>query len=106
MEKTLKKITQSEMIKRISAESNYTQYAIKDIIDCMDHVIVSMLAEANPDDGCEIKVSKHIKAGVRVLNPSTKYNITTGEMFETKKRTKPWIRLLNGCKRAVNDTHE
>ena len=75
MEKTLKKITQGEMIKRISAESNYTQYAIKDIIDCMDHVIVSMLAEANPDDGCEIKVSKHIKAGVRVLNPSTKCSL-------------------------------
>lgn len=54
-------ITREEMIRELSAKSNYHMKDIREVLRCMDEVVIEKLSEVTPDDEIAVQIVQGVK---------------------------------------------
>lgn len=94
---------QNDLVTEVSKRSRYTKKAIREILNCMDDVLLDIISQADEHTDVVVKISKRIKAGGTYSKGTNKYSPLTETMYQTKPRIKPMIRFLKDCTHKVNE---
>ena len=54
-------ITRDEMVRKLSAKSGYNMKDIREVLRCMDDVVIEELGEVTPDDEVAIQIVQGVK---------------------------------------------
>ena len=54
-------ITREEMIRKLSAKSKYHMKDIREVLHCMDEIVIEELSEVTPDDEVAIQIVQGVK---------------------------------------------
>lgn len=95
----------NEFIKMVSNNSDYTQVAIRGILDAVDRTITDELSKANQDRSVTIKVTNCILADSRYIG-STRKILPSGQEIMTKPRIKTNARLNPKITKKINNYEE
>lgn len=54
-------ITREDLIRKLSAKSNYHMQDIREVLRCMDEVVIEELSEVTPDDEVAVQLVQGVK---------------------------------------------
>ena len=54
-------ITRDEMVRKLSAKSGYNMKDIREVLRCMDDVVIEELCEVTPDDEIAVQIVQGVK---------------------------------------------
>ena len=102
-EKRIVLITREMMVKRLSEKSGYWQKDVRNLLQCMDEVILECFGEVADDEEVIIQLVKGIRCGCKVVEAHQGVNPSTQESIFIDETVKPFCRFSSNFRKQIQD---
>lgn len=75
------RVNNTDFIKKLSEDSGYYQYQIKNLLNILDKTLCDMLCEATEDEQVEVRITPSISVVCKYQGPMKRKDWGTGEYF-------------------------
>ena len=99
-------ITREMMIKKLSEKSGYYQKDVRDLLQCMDDVVLECFDEVTDDEDVAIQLVKGIKVGCTIQPERYRKDPRTQEDIICAPTCKPNAKFSQDFRRAIQEQYD
>jgi nucleoid DNA-binding protein len=99
-------ITREKLIKRLSNKSGYWQKDIKNLLKCLDEVVLGCLDEVTDEEEVVIQLLTGIKCGCKVVPERTRKDPRDQSDIVCAASIKPFVRFSEDFRKNMQERYE
>lgn len=99
-------ITREQIIKRLTEKSGYYQKDIRQLLHCLDEVVLECFDEVTDDEEVSVQIVQGIKCGCKIMPQRTRKNPKTGDDVVCSPTNKPFVKFSQDFRKTIQNQYE
>jgi nucleoid DNA-binding protein len=99
-------ITREMMVKRLAKKSGYYEKDIRNVLQCLDDVVMECFGEVTDDEEISVQLTVGAKIGCKVVPPRERVNPKTQESIIVSETVKPFAKFSNSFRENIQTQYE
>ena len=99
-------ITREAMVKRLSEKSGYWQKDVRNLLQCMDEVVLECFGEVADDEDVIVQLVKGIRIGCKIMKPRERVDPRTQEPIIVDSTAKPFCKFSDDFRLTIQKQYD
>lgn len=99
-------ISREQVIDRLSEKSGYWKKDIRELLKCLDEVVLDCFGEVSDDEEIIVQLVKGLRCGCKIVKPRERVDPRNGNPIVVKSTVKPFCKFSDDFREQIQSNYE